>query len=238
MPDMHEGYGFPIGGVAAFDAAEGVVSPGGVGYDINCGVRLVRTDVRAADLGDRLHRLVHRDPARRPRGRRQRGRHRDALRATTSTTSSRPAPRGPCGRASAPPTTWSSPRPAAGLLAPTRPRSLVAPASAARRSSAPSGQATTSPRSRWSTRCSTKRPRRRSGSRPAVSPCSSTPGSRGLGYQVCDDALEAMHHAAAPPPPRVARPSARGRADRLARGRRATSRRCGPRPTSPGPTAR
>ena len=59
MPDMHEGYGFPIGGVAAFDADDGIVSPGGVGYDINCGVRLFRTDVRAAELGDRLQRLVH-----------------------------------------------------------------------------------------------------------------------------------------------------------------------------------
>ena len=58
MPDMHEGYGFPIGGVAAFDLVDGVVSPGGVGYDINCGVRLVRTDVRAASLGDSLQRLV------------------------------------------------------------------------------------------------------------------------------------------------------------------------------------
>jgi tRNA-splicing ligase RtcB len=58
MPDMHEGYGFPIGGVAAFDAGDGVVSPGGVGYDINCGVRLACTDVRAADLGERLVRLV------------------------------------------------------------------------------------------------------------------------------------------------------------------------------------
>ena len=42
MPDIHWGYGFPIGGVAAFDPEEGVVSPGGVGYDINCGVRLLR----------------------------------------------------------------------------------------------------------------------------------------------------------------------------------------------------
>jgi tRNA-splicing ligase RtcB len=58
MPDMHEGYGFPIGGVAAFDADDGVVSPGGVGYDINCGVRLARTDMRAEELGNRLARLV------------------------------------------------------------------------------------------------------------------------------------------------------------------------------------
>src|SRR3954451_15744532 len=43
MPDIHQGYGFPIGGVAATDYEHGVVSPGGVGFDINCGVRLVRT---------------------------------------------------------------------------------------------------------------------------------------------------------------------------------------------------
>ncbi len=58
MPDMHEGYGFPIGGVAAFDLDEGIVSPGGVGYDINCGVRLMATSLRAADLGERLARIV------------------------------------------------------------------------------------------------------------------------------------------------------------------------------------
>jgi tRNA-splicing ligase RtcB len=46
MPDIHWGYGFPIGGVAAFSLAEGVVSPGGVGYDINCGVRLLRTNLQ------------------------------------------------------------------------------------------------------------------------------------------------------------------------------------------------
>jgi tRNA-splicing ligase RtcB len=50
MPDAHQGYGFPIGGVAAFDADEGVISPGGVGYDINCGVRLLRTDYAEADV--------------------------------------------------------------------------------------------------------------------------------------------------------------------------------------------
>src|SRR5438128_4428427 len=44
MPDVHEGYGFPIGGVAAVDATSGVISPGGIGYDINCGVRMLRSD--------------------------------------------------------------------------------------------------------------------------------------------------------------------------------------------------
>jgi tRNA-splicing ligase RtcB (3'-phosphate/5'-hydroxy nucleic acid ligase) len=54
MPDIHWGYGFPIGGVAAFDADEGVVSPGGVGYDINCGVRLLRTNLQRDEVQPRL----------------------------------------------------------------------------------------------------------------------------------------------------------------------------------------
>ncbi len=58
MPDVHWGYGFPIGGVAAFDAEEGVISPGGVGYDINCGVRLLRTDLPAEDARERIEPLV------------------------------------------------------------------------------------------------------------------------------------------------------------------------------------
>lgn len=58
MPDIHWGYGFPIGGVAAFDLEEGVVSPGGVGYDINCGVRLLRTNLSRADVEGRIKGLV------------------------------------------------------------------------------------------------------------------------------------------------------------------------------------
>ncbi|MEJ2667202.1 MAG: RtcB family protein [Deinococcales bacterium] len=59
MPDIHWGYGFPIGGVAAFDpAAGGVVSPGGVGYDINCGVRLLASALDEADLSPRTERLA------------------------------------------------------------------------------------------------------------------------------------------------------------------------------------
>ena len=61
MPDIHWGYGFPIGGVAAMDAEEGVVSPGGVGYDINCGVRLlVSSRLGRDDLGPELPRVVDR----------------------------------------------------------------------------------------------------------------------------------------------------------------------------------
>ncbi len=59
MPDIHWGYGFPIGGVAAFDPDEGVVSPGGVGYDINCGVRLMRTDLLQKDIAKHLEPLTN-----------------------------------------------------------------------------------------------------------------------------------------------------------------------------------
>jgi tRNA-splicing ligase RtcB len=58
MPDIHEGYGFPIGGVAAFDLDEGIISPGGIGYDINCGVRLLRTGEHFADVRDRIPALA------------------------------------------------------------------------------------------------------------------------------------------------------------------------------------
>jgi tRNA-splicing ligase RtcB len=58
MPDIHQGYGFPIGGVAAMDCDDGVVSPGGVGFDINCGVRLVRTTLEEAAVRPRLRDLV------------------------------------------------------------------------------------------------------------------------------------------------------------------------------------
>ena len=59
MPDIHQGYGFPIGGVAATDWESGVVSPGGVGFDINCGVRLVRTALGEDEVRPRLRELVN-----------------------------------------------------------------------------------------------------------------------------------------------------------------------------------
>jgi len=58
LPDGHEGYGFPIGGVAASDAEKGVVSPGGVGYDINCGVRLIRTNLTEDQVRPHLKELL------------------------------------------------------------------------------------------------------------------------------------------------------------------------------------
>ncbi len=67
MPDIHWGYGFPIGGVAAMRVEDGVVSPGGVGFDINCGVRLVRTDLDVAEvkphLGPLVRALYHKVPS-------------------------------------------------------------------------------------------------------------------------------------------------------------------------------
>ena len=60
MPDMHWGYGFPIGGVAGTDVEEGVISPGGVGYDINCGCRLVRTGLDVEEIRPQLDRIVDR----------------------------------------------------------------------------------------------------------------------------------------------------------------------------------
>ena len=58
LPDGHEGYGFPIGGVAATDTKSGVISPGGVGYDINCGVRLIRTNISKKEIEPKLKELL------------------------------------------------------------------------------------------------------------------------------------------------------------------------------------
>ncbi len=58
MPDAHWGYGFPVGGVAAFDLEEGVISPGGIGFDINCGMRLIRTNLTIKEVQPKLKPLV------------------------------------------------------------------------------------------------------------------------------------------------------------------------------------
>ncbi|MBM3247661.1 RtcB family protein [Candidatus Pacearchaeota archaeon] len=59
MPDCHQGYGFPIGGVAAFDMDKGIISPGGVGYDINCGVRLLATNISIKDFMKKRKEILH-----------------------------------------------------------------------------------------------------------------------------------------------------------------------------------
>lgn len=58
MPDIHWGYGFPIGGVAAFETANGIINPGGIGYDINCGVRLLRTDLTLNEVKNKIELLL------------------------------------------------------------------------------------------------------------------------------------------------------------------------------------
>lgn len=58
LPDGHQGYGFPIGGVAAFDMEEGIISPGGVGYDINCGVNLIRTNMTYREVRPKINELI------------------------------------------------------------------------------------------------------------------------------------------------------------------------------------
>ncbi|HHY83875.1 MAG TPA: RtcB family protein, partial [Clostridiales bacterium] len=58
MPDIHWGYGFPIGGVAAFDADRGVITPGGIGFDINCGVRLLVTPLTEEEVRPKLSELL------------------------------------------------------------------------------------------------------------------------------------------------------------------------------------
>ncbi|MFB6361569.1 MAG: RtcB family protein, partial [Halobacteriales archaeon] len=58
MPDGHQGYGFPVGGVAGIDAKDGCISPGAVGYDVNCGVRLIRSNLEYNDIHGREEELV------------------------------------------------------------------------------------------------------------------------------------------------------------------------------------
>ena len=60
MPDMHQGYGFPIGGVAAFDAEDGIISPGGIGFDVNCGVRLLATGMMREEVMPKMKELLER----------------------------------------------------------------------------------------------------------------------------------------------------------------------------------
>ena len=73
MPDAHWGYGFPIGGVAAMDPESGVISPGGIGFDINCGMRLVRTDLTWPEVEPRIRELLDGLAARVPAGVGRRG---------------------------------------------------------------------------------------------------------------------------------------------------------------------
>lgn len=84
LPDGHEGYGFPIGGVASFDAEEGIVSPGGVGYDINCGVRLLTTNLTVPEVKPKIKSLVNELFSNIPSGLGSRGKLRFSIRELES----------------------------------------------------------------------------------------------------------------------------------------------------------
>ena len=149
MPDIHQGYGCPVGGLAATALPDGVVSPGGVGYDINCGVRLLALPLAEPELGGRREALVHelsrRIPAGTGRGgpldlgpgaRRGAARRVRALRASLPRTSTGPSRRTAARR---------RPRGRAGARAPARHSQLGT-----------LGRATTSSRCSASTRSSTR----------------------------------------------------------------------------------
>ncbi len=239
MPDIHWGYGFPIGGVAAIDADEGVISPGGVGYDINCGVRLLRTDLRRADLdGGALREVVDaalpQHPHRRRRGaarpapvgrrprrraarrRRVGGRARHGLRAR---------PRGARGER----------QPAA---APSRRRCRRAPASAAAAQLGTLGSGNHFVEVQHVDEIYDERrgARLRPGARPGDGDdpqrlARARPPGVHRSPQGDAGGGGAVRH-------RAARPPARLRAARLAGGEALPRRRWRPRPTSPSPTAR
>ena len=240
MPDIHWGYGFPIGGVAAFDAEDGVISPGGVGYDINCGVRLLATDLA------RRRRRPTAEDARRPalprRARRAWARtapSRRLDRAGLGEAAGRRAPAGRCARGLRPPGGPGAHRGRrAPCRAPTRPASASAPTSAGATRSARWAPATTSWRCRWWTRSSTGEAAEAFGLFEGQITVMIHCGSRGFGHQVCDDYLEVMAEASRRVRHRAARPAAGLRAGRPPRRAGATSPPWPAPPTTPGPTAR
>ena len=242
MPDIHWGYGFPIGGVAAVDLDEGAVSPGGVGYDINCGVRLVTTALPAEELRPHLRAAaaqIYRDV---PAGV---GASRAIPRLGDRELERGARGRGALGRAARLRGGPGRRRAVRGGRAAGRRRSRGGERAGARAGRRPARdprlRATTSwSWTRW-TRSTTRRPPRPSGSSPGQVVIQIHSGSRGLGYQVCDETLAALTprlRALRPGLRRPPRPPARLRARPEPRGARATSAPCRPRPTSPGPTGR
>ena len=158
MPDIHFGYGFPIGGVAAFGVDDGVVSPGGVGYDINCGVRLLATDLsRERCRGDSSKRLVDQIFRDVPSGVGSHGAIQKLDRKRTRAAwwcegAAWAVEQGTAPRADLEHTEAAGALPGADPDARQRPRLRPRPATRW----APSARATTSSRSRWSTRSSTR----------------------------------------------------------------------------------
>ncbi len=240
MPDIHWGYGFPIGGVAAMDAEDGVVSPGGVGYDINCGVRLLRSTserergaAAAARAGDRS------SSATCPTGRRRRA----------AATSSSTAPI--CAGCSSDGARWAvragngharRPRGARGERLPgggrSRRRSPNAPSSAAPAQLGTLGSGNHFAEIQWVDEIYDAAAAAAFGLRLAQVTVMIHSGSRGLGHQVCDDFLETMLDAAERHRIELARSPAVLRSAALAARAAATSRRWRRRRTSLSPTGR
>ncbi len=158
MPDIHQGYGFPVGGVAAFEAPDGIVSPGGVGYDINCGVRLLALPLTETELNGRREAFVHELSRAIPAGMGKPGQLR--LRGADLDRVLREGPRALSSEGSEPATTSSARSLAAAFPAPTLPPCPSAPGSAAPVSWARSAPGTTSSRCSASRTFTTRSPPR------------------------------------------------------------------------------
>ena len=193
MPDIHWGYGFPVGGVVATDAEDGVVSPGGVGYDINCGVRLLRTDLVAADVRPRMERLIDALAQRSPRAWGRPAGSRSRRRSC-----------GACWPGRAPGGRWR------GGTGTPRSSTRWNPTGAARRRSGRRVSEGVRARPEPARHARLGQPLPRSAGRRDRAPADVAAalgldegqvtvmihsGSRGLGYQVCDDALGVMQGA-------------------------------------------
>ena len=194
MPDIHWGYGFPIGGVCATDPAEGgVISPGGVGYDINCGVRLVRTNLSLEEVEPHLEPLMSDCLPAVPTGVGRGGKYRFSHRELQTLMASGPQALADRGLATARDTrVHRGGGPVAWTPIPTR--SVRVRWIAAVINAAVWDRATTSWKSRSLSRFSMNRPRGVMGLQPNQVVVMIHSGSRGLGYQVCDDALKQLRH--------------------------------------------
>ena len=242
MPDIHQGYGLPVGGVVATDAAAGgVVSPGGVGYDINCGVRLIADAARGRRRGAALGGRCSTPSTRRcPTGVGARGRVALSRRRAASASPRAGRARGrPSGAAAAATISRESSR-TARLDGRRRRRALRARARARPRPARhASARAITSSRCRRWTRSTTRAPPPRSACVPGQVTVMIHTGSRGLGHQV-------MHGRPAPLRSGACAATASALPDRqlacapagLAGGVATISPPCAPPPTSPSPTAR
>ena len=198
MPDIHWGYGFPIGGVAATDPDEGVVSPGGVGYDINCGVRLVGSRLSRVDVAPAAARHRQRDV----RARADRRRRTSARSQTLAATDLRGVLRGRRdvgGGARLWPPRRARIHRRGRLLAGRGPGAScrIGRWSAARRSSGTLGSGNHFAEVQSSRRFTTKTVARAFGLRRDQITVMIHSGSRGLGHQVCEDHLRVMIKASA-----------------------------------------